>query len=126
MQGISLVISPIRDHAFFKQPEFQGLLSNDLFQLTRFLAKGFHLPRGSRTGRITGKPTLAGLKELLRPFIIDALGDALAPAQLSDALFATKTFKYNAYLLFCRILATCLAPDVPNNPFGRSLLILPP
>jgi hypothetical protein len=52
MRGISFVVSPIRDHAFFKQSEFQGLLSNDLFQLSRFAAKGGHFARRSRTGRI--------------------------------------------------------------------------
>ncbi len=35
---------------------------------------------------------------------------------------AADAFKDNAYLLFCRILTACLAPDVPNDPLGRSLL----
>jgi hypothetical protein len=47
------------------------------------------LSRGGRTGRIAGKPTLAGLKELLRPFVIDTLGDALTTAKLGNALLAT-------------------------------------
>jgi hypothetical protein len=104
MQGISFVVSPIRDHACFKKPQFQGLLGNNFFQLTRFTAKGGHLTRGSRTSRITGKPPLASFQKLLRPFIIDALGNAFTAAQLGDALLTTQSIQHNADLFFSRVL----------------------
>ena len=48
MRDISFVVSPIRDHAFFKQPQLQGLLGNDFLQLTSFTAQ-----RGLRLSWIT-------------------------------------------------------------------------
>jgi hypothetical protein len=33
MQDISFVISPIRDHALFKKPQFQGLIGDNSFSL---------------------------------------------------------------------------------------------
>jgi hypothetical protein len=89
MRGISFVVAPIRGHAFFKKPQFQGLFGNDLLQITRFTTKGRHLTRRSRTGRIAGKPALASLKKLLLPFVIDTLGNAFAAAQLGDGLLTT-------------------------------------
>jgi len=41
---------------FFKKPQFQGLLGDNFFQLSRFAAKGGHLTRGSRASRITRLP----------------------------------------------------------------------
>jgi hypothetical protein len=80
MRGISFVVAPIRDHAFFKKPEFQCLLGNHFLQLTRFTTTGCHLARRSRTSRITGKPTLASFQELLRPDVVQGLGDAFPSA----------------------------------------------
>ena len=36
---ISFLVSPIRDHAFFKQPKFERLLGDDLLQLLRLAPK---------------------------------------------------------------------------------------
>jgi hypothetical protein len=58
------------------------------------------------TCRVTGEPLLAGFQKLLRPTVIQALGDALAAAQRGDALLAAKPFKDNADLLFRRMFAT--------------------
>ncbi len=38
---------------------------------------------------LAGKPFLAGFQELLRPFVIKALGDALAAAKLGNRVFTT-------------------------------------
>ena len=40
------------------------------------------------------------IQELLRPNEIQRLGDELAPAQLSDAIFAPKAIQYDPALLF--------------------------
>ena len=45
---------------------------------------------------ITGTPTLASLEKLLRPFVIDALGDEFTAAQLRDALLATQSIQHIA------------------------------
>ena len=100
MRGISFVVAPIRNHAFFKEPEFQGLLGNDLFQITRFAAKGFNLACRSRPRRIAGKPTLASLKELLRPLVIDALGNAFAAAKFGNGFLTSQSIQHDADLFF--------------------------
>jgi hypothetical protein len=100
MRGISCVVSPIRDHTFFKQTQFQRLLGNGLFQLTRFAAKGCHLARRSRTSSITGKPALTSFQELLRLFVINALGNAFAAARFGDGFFTTQPVQHNADLVF--------------------------
>jgi hypothetical protein len=41
----------------------------------------------------------AGLQELLRPGVIQALSDALAPAEFRDAVFATQAIQHNADFL---------------------------
>ena len=51
-------------------------------------------------GRIAGKPAFTSLKKLLRPFVIDTLGDALTTAKLGNALLATESVQYNADLFF--------------------------
>ena len=44
--------------------------------------------------------TFAGFQELLRPGIIQALGDVLPPAKLSDRAFAAQAVEHDADLLF--------------------------
>jgi hypothetical protein len=86
-RDISFVVSPIRNHAFFKEPQFQGLLGDDFLQFTRFTAKSLNLTCRGRTGCIAGKPALTSLKKLLRLFAINALGDAFTTAQLGNGFF---------------------------------------
>ena len=74
------MVSPIPDHAFFEQPQFECLLGDNLLQVLRLAPELLDLigRRGPR--RVAGEPALAGLQELLRPRVIHALGDAFAPA----------------------------------------------
>jgi hypothetical protein len=119
MRGISFDVSPIRNHAFFKKPQFQCLFGNDFFQIMRFTAQGRNLPCGSRPSRITGKTTLASLKKLLRPLVIDALGDTFAPAKFDNAFLTTQSVQHDADLLFRRILLTRCTADIFDY-FGRT------
>jgi hypothetical protein len=89
MRGISFCVSPIRDHTFFEKPQFQCLLGDNLLQVTSLTAKGLNLACRGRTGSITRKPPFTSLKKLLRPFVIDTLGNAFAAAQLGDGLLTT-------------------------------------
>src|SRR6188472_3058713 len=100
MRDISFVVAPIRDHAFFKQPQLQRLFGDDLLEIARLLAQHFHLVAGGRPRRIAGKPLLAGFQELLRPVGIKALSDAFAAAQRGDRLLTAYAFQYDADLLF--------------------------
>jgi transposase len=49
-------------------------------------------------------------------------GDALAAAELGDALLAAKPFQYDADLLFSREVSTRRAPNVPDRVFRRQFL----
>jgi hypothetical protein len=94
------------------------LFGQRLLEIAGLGSQRLYLGAGGLARRVACKPLLTGFKKFLRPIVIQAFRDALTPAQRGDALFATKTFKDNAYLLFCRILTACLAPDVPNDPLG--------
>ena len=80
MQDISSLVSPIPDHAFFEQPVFQHLLGQRLLQITRLGTERLHLIAGGLACRIASQTLFAGFKELLRPTVIQALGDTLATA----------------------------------------------
>ena len=76
------MVSPIPDHAFFEQPQFECLLGDNLLQVLRLAPELLDLigRRGPR--RVAGEPALAGLQ--LRSRVIHALGNAFAPANLGD------------------------------------------
>ena len=80
--------SPIPDHAFFEQAQFQGLLGDDLLQRLGFSAQVLDLAAGRRARGIARKASFSGLQEILRPSVIQALGNAFTPAQLCDAMLA--------------------------------------
>ena len=84
MRDTSFFVAPIRDHAFFEQSQFKSLFGDNLLQVPGLTAQVLDLVRRGRPGCIAGKPFLASLQELLRPFVVKALGDTLAPAKLRD------------------------------------------
>ena len=71
---------------------------------------------GSACG-VTRKPLLAGLQELLRPTVIQALGDALLATQLSNAVFTTQSRQDNPDLLLRRVTL----PRLTANVLDRAL-----
>ena len=76
MQDISCVVVPIRDHAFFEQTVFQCQISNAFLQRASLTAQVFYLIRCGSTRRVASKLALARFHKLLRPGVIQALGDA--------------------------------------------------
>src|SRR5690606_32756403 len=70
-------------------------------------------------GYIPGKPLLAGFQEFLRPGVIKALRDPLAPAQRRDRLFAAQALQHDADLLLGRILLAGCAADVFDDLLCR-------
>ena len=68
-----------------------------------------------------GKPALAGLHELLRPGVIQALGDAFLAAQLGNAVFAAQAIQHDADLVLGRKVPSGLPPDVLHHPLRRGL-----
>jgi hypothetical protein len=65
-RGASCLISPIRDHAFFEQPQFKGLLGDDFLQVLRLAPELLDLIRRSRPCGVPREPAFAGFKKLLR------------------------------------------------------------
>jgi hypothetical protein len=100
MQDTSFLVSPIPEHTFFEKTQFESLLSNNLFQIVGCTAQQLDLIRSRSTRSITGQPFLASLKELLRPGIVQALGNAFSSAEFSDTVLASQAIQYNPDLFF--------------------------
>ncbi|KEO52373.1 hypothetical protein DT23_18750 [Thioclava indica] len=70
MQGISCVVAPIPENAFFEWAKLEGLLRDTLFEFAGFAAQGFNLRRIRLTRCIACETLLASLEEFLRPALI--------------------------------------------------------
>ena len=90
-------------------------------QLTRFGPQVLDLIRSSRTCRITGKPLLACLEELLRPAIVEVLGNTFLAAKLSCRFLATSERRTCTVLGFAR--STLRYQTRPRNDDLRLALI---
>ena len=75
-------------------------------------------------GDVPGEPFFAGLQEILRPLVIEALGNPFLPAQLRNAFFAAQTVQHNADLLLGAILLTGLTFDVFDDALAGCLSCL--
>jgi len=75
---------------------FEGEIGHNLLQRLRFPTK----VRGHGAHCVAGESPLAGLEELFRPAIVHRRGDALAAAELGDALLPAQPFQDDADLLF--------------------------
>ena len=76
------------------------------------------------TRRIARKTPLTGLHELVRPFVIDGLGDAIAPAQPRDAVLTKKAVQHDPDLLFRRMMFAG-ATVISSTIFSPALLRVP-
>src|SRR5665213_2302936 len=119
MLGISCVVFPIPDHAFFEQADFRRLLRHHLLQRGGLLAQVLYLVGGRSPGRIARQTPLAGLREPLGPAIIHGLGNTLPPAQLGYAVLAAKAIQHNPDLVLGRVMLASGAADVLQNPLRR-------
>ena len=100
MRHTSFVVAPIAQHAFFEQTEFERVIRLYLLQFTRFKAQVLHLVGVCGTGCVASKPPLSCFHEVLRPFVVNALRDALTAAQFSDAILAPQPVQHDPDLLF--------------------------
>jgi hypothetical protein len=70
--------------------------------------------------RREGKRTvLPGPQELLRPAVVQALGNALPPAELGDAVLAPKPLQHDPDLLLGRMMLPGGPADVHLDLLGR-------
>lgn len=79
MRGISCVVGPIPDHAFFEQPKFKRLLCHNLLQVTSFAAQVFDLVACRCTRCVTGKPFLALLSVTWTDGVPSAVHEVFGP-----------------------------------------------
>ncbi len=68
----------------FEQTVLEGRVGDIFLQSTGFATQIFDFVGGGGAGGISGRAPLARLDELLRPGVIQALGDALLAAQFGD------------------------------------------
>lgn len=81
--GISHLSSPPCPIMLFLSKRFSKVRPASAFlQVAALLAQSFHLVAPCRTGSVACKPLLASFEELLRPAIIQALGD---PRHIDDS-----------------------------------------
>ena len=66
----SCAVSPIPDHAFFKQPVLQHLFGKHLLEVMHLTAQVLDLARGCLAGGIARKPLPASFQKLLRPAVV--------------------------------------------------------
>ena len=121
MRDTSFVFAPIRDHAFFKQAVLKGQVGNAFLQRAGLAAQVLHLAAGRSTGSVARQAALARFYELLRPHIIQALGDAFLAAQLGNAVIAAQAVEHDPDLVFSREMPPGLPPDVLHHPLSRGL-----
>ena len=91
------------------------------FSVLGLAAQILDLVAGRRTRGVAGEPPLAGFQELLRPAVVQALGDAFAAAQLGDAVLAAQAIQHDADLLFGRVVLPRRPADVLDDLFGRQV-----
>src|SRR5690606_3777069 len=112
MRDISFWVAPIRDHAFFEQAVLQKGLGEHLLQVASFTLQADDFAGRSLTRRVPRQALLAGLQEVLRPVVIEALGNPFAPTKLGDRTLSAQAVEHDPDLLFSRKLAPRLALDL--------------
>lgn len=108
-------------HAFFEKAEFQFLVRHDLLQITGFPAQVSHFVSCGSTRRTACLTPLAGLHEVLRPFVIYALRNTLTAAQIINAVLAAQAVQHDPDLHFGGILLPRGALDVVDDLLARAL-----
>jgi hypothetical protein len=80
-------------------------------------SKVLDLVAGGSACGIAGEPPLAGFQELLRPAVVEALGNAFATAQLRDRVLAAQAVEDDADLLFGGVTLARRSADVLDDLF---------
>ena len=112
---------PHRPACFFEQTELERLFRHDFLQIARFTAQILHLVGVCSACCIASQPPFSGPHEVFRPFVVDALGNALTPAQFSNAVLAPQAIQHDADLLFGRIMFAGYPFDVFDDLLARTL-----
>ena len=82
------------------------MLGNDFFQLEGLALEILDFAGGRRPRCVAGQAPLAGFQELLRPAVVQALGDAFAPAELGDGDLAPQAVEDDAACQPWRVISS--------------------
>ena len=114
--GVPHALSPPSPVMLFLSSRFSSTwFGKRLLEVAHLVAQVLDLTRRRLACGIARKPLLASLEELLRPAVIQTLGDPFPAAQLSDAVLAMQARQHDPDLLFGRILLARPAPDIPHR-----------
>src|SRR5690606_39476774 len=80
-----------------------------------------HFAGGRSTGGVSSETALAGLHELLRPSVIQALRDAFLAAQFGNAVLTAQPIEHDADLILGREVPTGRTADILHHPLSRDL-----
>jgi hypothetical protein len=80
--------------------------------LSKDYPMGESIVQALKGGRVPRQALLARIEKLLGPTVIEILIDALATAELCNAVLAAQTIQHDADLLFSRVLLARGAADV--------------
>ena len=89
----SFGILPIPDHAFFEDAIFQRQVRHDLLQIAHLALQAAYFPGRCLALGIAGEPPLASFQELLRPGVIEPLGNPLTRITSYNVCY-TKLLRY--------------------------------
>ena len=116
-----IVVAPSPGHAFFEQPVLEREIGHRLLQGRRLGTQLLHLGAG-RLRRCRPPGAACRLQELLRPAVVQALRDTLAPAMLGDAVLAAQPGEHDPDLLLRRMLLPGRPADVLHHLLGGGSL----
>ncbi len=101
---------------FFEQTVLKRQVGDAFLQGAGLAAQILDLVRGGRARRIARQAALARFHELLRPDIVQALGNAFLAAQLGDTVIAAQAFQHNPDLVFRREMPPGRPAGCPSPP----------
>jgi hypothetical protein len=106
---------------FLSRQFFQRQISDAFLQRAGLATQILDLIGAGGARRIASQAALAGLHELLRPGVVEALRDPFLAAKLGDAVFAAQTVQHDPDLVFCREMPPGRPANVFHHLLGRLL-----
>ena len=115
---------PIPGHAIFSSWFSSVSSATTSFRSRASRRRALTSPVRGLAGRIARKPLLAGSQEVLRPALMETLGDALAAALLGNAVFAAQAVEHDPDPLLRRTALARRAADILDK-MCRHLFLRP-
>jgi hypothetical protein len=121
MRDTSFWVIPIRDHASIDQAVLQKCLGENPLQVASFTLQDDDFAGRNLTRGVARQALLPGLQEVLRPVVLQALGNPFAPTKLGDRTLPAQAVEHDPDFLFSRKLTPRLALDIMEVSIGRTV-----